>query len=136
MRNKSEESSIPHHPKDVAEMTLNNLSEFSKILEGLSRRTAAAIAGPDFHLSFNRLMDGVNTLSEGVSHIKKLQRIGYLQPVNLLEADLASILSDLYTCYESQPTEYLLELLHEHLPLNMRQWREEGIPALIRARDS
>jgi hypothetical protein len=37
---------------------------------------------------------------------------------------------------ESGQKDYVVELLQTHLPLNLEDWRRDGIPTLIRARDS
>jgi len=139
MRNKADEllnPNDPPHPKDIAEETLRSLIEFSHLLENLCQTSAAALPGPDFPAAFTRLVDGLTTFAEGITDIKRALKIGLLQPVNILEADLVSILQDICISQEKGQEDYMVELLEKHLPLNLKQWRETGIPSLIRARDS
>jgi hypothetical protein len=124
------------HPRELADDTLQHLMEYSLILENLSRSSSELIQDIRFHSSFARLLEGISTFTEAVSHVKVLMKIGLLQPIDLLEADLLSILKDLLNGQQQGQTEYVVSLLKEHLPTNLKQWRESGIPILIRARDS
>ncbi len=118
------------HPREIAEDTLQSLIVFAAQLEQMS--TGAA----DDLEQLPRLVDGVETFSEALMQVKRTLRIGVLQKVSLLEADLISVMSDLADATVAKQNAYCSQLLREHLPLNFKQWREEGIPALIRSRDS
>jgi hypothetical protein len=124
------------HPRELAEETLQTLLEFTKQLEQLSRQAAAKLEAGIKPQEFLRLIDGLETFSAALLQIKQVLRIGVLGPVNVLEADLASVLKDLIDFTEAGNREYVIDLLQNHLPLNIQDWRLEGIPALIRARDS
>jgi len=49
---------------------------------------------------------------------------------------LLSIVKDMVDARESKDGLYLRDLLTIHLPENLKNWQETGVPALIRARDS
>ena len=83
-----------------------------------------------------RLLDGVQTFTEALLQAKQILHVGILDPINILEADLTSIFRDLMQFTESGQREYVIDLLLNHLPLNLEEWRRDGIPTLIRARDS
>jgi hypothetical protein len=125
------------HPRELAEETLQSLFEFTSHLEALSRTAGAKLAeGHPPKQEFSRLLDGVETFSDALLQAKQILRIGRLDPVNVLEADLSSILKDLVQFTESGQRDYVVDLLLQHLPLNLAEWRSQGIPSLIRARDS
>lgn len=125
------------HPRELAEETLQSLIEFTSHLELLSRNAGAKLeAGHAPRHEFMRLIDGVQTFTDALLQAKQILRVGILEPVNVLEADLASIFKDLVQFTESGQREYVIDLLQSHLPLNLADWRREGIPTLIRARDS
>jgi hypothetical protein len=67
---------------------------------------------------------------------KQILRVGVMPSVNLLEVDLHSVLKDLLEFHHRGQREFVVELMREHLPRNLREWRLQGIPELIRARDS
>jgi hypothetical protein len=118
------------HPREIAEDTLQSLIIFAEHLEQMSIESADTLSG------LSRVVDGVQTFSEAVVQVKRTLRIGALQKISLLEADLLSIMRDLADAAEAGQSEFVAQLLREHLPANFRQWRDEGIPALIRSRDS
>lgn len=125
------------HPRELAEETLQSLIEFTSHLELLSRNAGAKlVAGQSPRHEFMRLIDGVQTFTEALLQSRQILHVGILEPVTMLEADLTSILKDLVQFTESGDREYVIELLQNHLPLNLTDWRQSGIPALIRARDS
>jgi len=125
------------HPRELAEETLQSLMEFTSHLELLSKNAGAKlVAGHAPRHEFLRLLDGVQTFTEALLQAKQILHVGLLEPVNLLEADLTSILKDLIQFTESGQKEYVIDLLQTHLPLNLEDWRREGIPTLIRSRDS
>lgn len=125
------------HPRELAEETLQSLIEFTSHLELLSRNAGAKLeAGHAPRHEFMRLIDGVQTFTDALLQAKQILHVGILEPVNVLEADLTSIFKDLVQFTESGQREYVIDLLQNHLPANLEEWRRLGIPALIRSRDS
>ena len=55
--------------------------------------------------------------------------------IDLLELDLLSNLKILLQSQEEKDEGLLQELLRLRLPRSLQEWRETGIPSLIRARD-
>lgn len=130
----------PHIPsRELAEETLQALLEFTLHLEQFSRQAALnqELREPAAaQESFTRLIDGIQTFTDALLSIKQTLRIGRLDPINLLEADLASILQDLLQAQQTQQKEYSIDLMRNHLPVNIEEWRVRGLPILIRSRDS
>ncbi len=124
------------HPREVAEETLQTLKLFTDQLISLSQRIAGDLGSKQADQEFQNLIDGIQTFSDTIVHVRRILRIGLLGTVNVLEADLVSILKDLLQTHHSKDLTYRTALLHEHLPTNLTQWRDEGIPAMIRSRDS
>ncbi|MBC7690407.1 MAG: hypothetical protein H7222_01450 [Methylotenera sp.] len=124
------------HPREIAEDTLQTLKLFTDQLATLSRGTASQIGSTEAELDFQRLLDGIQTLADTVQSVKKILHIGVMPLINILEADLISVLTDLVQTHESKDLSYRAALLSEHLPLNLELWRDEGIPEMIRSRDS
>jgi hypothetical protein len=124
------------HPRELAEETLQSLKEFTGHLAYLSQTAAdkleAGIAPPEFM----KLIDGVETFSDGLLSVKQILRIGRVETVAVLEADMMSILKDIVEFTESGDKAYVLDLLRNHMPVNLADWSREGLPALIRSRDS
>lgn len=123
------------HPREIVEDTLQNLLEFIEFLKHLSLKAADLASQPDFYPEYTRLVDGIATLTDAVTHVKGILKIGVLQPVQILEADLLSILKDLLSSQKSHQWVYVADLLRNHLFGNLQQWKDVGIPALIRSRD-
>ena len=124
------------HPKEVADETLYDLVEFSKILENLSITSATQISQVEFQTQFNRLIDGIGTFTEAVSGVKRILKLGLFNSIQALEVNLLNTLRDILKAKEHRQTEYLTQLLSVDLPENLRNWRESGLPSLIRSRDS
>jgi hypothetical protein len=124
------------HPKEIADETLRHLSEYSEILENLSLTCAGCIDAPEFHGYFVRLVEGISTFTDALWGVKKILRVGLIPQIQVLETDLLSILKDLLSFHEKNETQFTQDLLSQHLPINLRQWREEGLPFLVRLRDS
>jgi phosphoenolpyruvate carboxylase len=124
------------HPRELAEETLQSLSEFASHLESLSRTAADKLEAGAASQDLVRLMEGFETFTDALVQVKQILRVGLLDHVNLLEADLASILKDLVEFTEAGQRDYMADLLRNHLPANLAEWREHGIPALARARDN
>lgn len=123
------------HPKELADETLQHISEYSIILENLSRSCGELTQDPNFHGNFIRLIEGITTFTEAISEVKKILKAVSLQSVNVLEADLLSILKDVLMSQQQNQIQYLTDLLKLHLPENLKQWRESGIPDLIHLQD-
>jgi hypothetical protein len=123
------------HPRELADETLQHLAEYSHILENLSRTCGELAEDPSFHGSFVRLIEGITTFTEAIAEVKKILKASLLQSVNVLEADLLSILKDILMSQQQKQTQYMTDLLKLHLPENLKQWRETGIPDLIHLQD-
>lgn len=123
-------------PKELADQTLRDLLPFTVALERLSIATSQVGEVHEFYIQFTQLIEGIGTFTEAILNARRILRVGIMPSVNLLEADLLSILKDLLQYQEKGETQYMAELLGQHLPLNLQQWREQGIPDLMRSRDS
>jgi len=138
----SEFSDIPEglelvsDPKSIALETLYTLQLFLDNLIGLCARIVDEKEAATKEASYQRLIDGLCTVMESILTARSVLRIGIHPQVNLLEADLLSILKDLLEAAEQGNTEYQNDLLATHLPQNLKEWRHEGIPEMIRCRDS
>jgi hypothetical protein len=124
------------HPKELANETLYNLVEFSKFLETQATTTADCVAGEEFQINFNRLIDGISTFTEAISEVKRVLKLGLFNSIQNLESELLEILKTILKNKELDQTEPLIQLLREDLVKNIIQWREAGLPSLIRSRDS
>lgn len=133
------------HPREMAQDTLELLPTIAGELIQKSQRLAMALReGNEARAllevqTFAALMDGIQTLTEALQECRRILRIGTDQTADILTAELASILSDILKCREESSglkSEYLIQLLEKHLPENLQQWCDEGIPALVRSRDS
>ncbi len=124
------------HPREMAHETLQDLIEFSIVLEKLSRNTAQRANEPDFLENLIHLIDEISTFTEAIIHARITLKMGLIRSVSLLEADLLSILKDLLHGQATGQKVYIISLLNEYLPTNFEQWRTQGIPELIRSRDS
>ena len=124
------------HPKEVAEETLNCLDSFATQLQETSQAAAEKLQSGHPSNEFMQLIDGLKTFSEAIHQVKIILKTSTLAPLPMLEADLLSILKDLFEFTESGDTPYLFELLNKHLPQNLTEWRLQGIPTLRTSRDS
>jgi hypothetical protein len=124
------------HPRELAEETLQSLIEFTAHLENFSRQAADHLEKGKSPHEFVKLVEGIETFTEALVGTKQILRIGLLPAVTSLEADLSSILKDLVLFAESGQRDYVIDLMRNHLPANLADWRVSGIPALIRSRDS
>jgi hypothetical protein len=130
---------LVHDPKSIAIETLCTLQLFLDNLIGLCARIIEEKnAGENARMeaSYERLLEGVGTVMESILTARGVLKIGLHAKVNLLEADLLSILKDLLEASEQGNMDYRDELISIHLPQNLKEWREEGIPEMIRCRDS
>lgn len=124
------------HPRELAEETLQILKTFTERTAALSRSIADDYTNGRKVTQFHKLLDGVETITETLRQVKSILRVGMLQPVDVLEADLASILKDLTDAVQKKDDVYKIQLLGIHLPTNLDEWCSIGIPALSRSRDS
>jgi hypothetical protein len=126
------------HPRELAEDTLQLMKKFCTELSQLSQETAQQleIQDPLAISTFRKLLEGIETFSDSITQTRRTLRIGVLPQMNLLEADLVSLLKDLAVANTTNDEKYRLELLSIHLPKNLEEWRDSGIPAMIRSRDS
>ena len=133
---------MPSHPWELAQSTLNNLLEYSNILDGMSHRAADLLGQESFFKSFTNLIDGLDLFSQGIDGVKRiLQTISpghsaeLRKKIDLLELDLLSNLRILLKSQEDKDQALLQDTLRDQLPRTLQEWRDTGIPSLIRARD-
>ena len=124
------------HPRELAEETLQTLRTYTDSLADLSKRIAREYGSAEANQDYTRLIEGIQTMADTVIHVRKVLRIGILPIVNVLEVDLLSILKDLVETHGAKDPTYRIQLLEDHLPTNLTQWRDTGIPEMIRCRDS
>lgn len=120
--------------KELAEETLQELLPYCEGLSDMSMRVAADLTG--HQREFRQLIDGIEMLIESVVTVRMTLRAGAIQSVKVLEAELLSIMKDLLDAQQAGRAEYLQTILGEHLPAHLEEWRTQGLPALIRCRDS
>lgn len=124
------------HPKQVVQDTLQDLIEFSQVLEGMAAQAAGRTSDVDFPVYFNRLLDGIGTFTEAVSSVKGVLKLGLFNSIQVLESQLLNILQNILIAHQQANSNELARLLSEELPANLKTWRETGLPSLIRSRDS
>ena len=117
------------HPKEIAEETLQSLVEFTKHLESLCDAVAT-----DYQ-KLPRLADGIMTFIDALENVKQILHIGVMPTIQVLEADLASILKDVLDFQQKNQSGFVGTVLKEALVPNLILWRTEGLPHLIRSRD-
>jgi len=122
------------HPREIAEETLQSLVEFTRHLERMCEETAKDIT------LLPRLADGITTFIDALENVKQILHVSLAssgtRSVQVLEADLASILRDMLEYRQKKEMGFLASILGDALSPNLALWRTEGLPALIRARDS
>ena len=124
------------HPKEVAHDTLQDLLKFTNNLEGQSRVISSAFESKNFLSLLTQLIDGISVFTEGIYNAKRILQIDTLLEADEAEADLLSILKELLNCQQNGYKARMKELLGQHLPRCFQKWRDSGIPAIIRSRDS
>ncbi len=127
---------ITAHPRELAQETLQALRIFSDTLVKLCGRITQEQDAMILSRDFLRLVEGLQTLAETIRSVKRVLRIGVIEPVGFLEADLTSTLSDMLEAKTKKQTDFLKEIIQGDLTDNLTRWRDEGIPALIRVRDT
>lgn len=118
------------HPKEIAEETLQSLVEFTKHLEDLCEAVAID------QQKLPKLADGIMTFIDALTNVKQILHIGIMPSVQVLEADLASILRDVLDFQQKKQYDYVSGVIRDALAPNLALWRTEGLPNLIRSRDS
>jgi hypothetical protein len=118
------------HPKEIAEETLQSLVEFTKHLEEM-----CTLVSED-HSKLPKLADGITTFIDALANVKQILRIGIMPSIQVLEADLVSILRDMLEFQQKKQIDYVAMTVRDALSSNLALWRTEGLPFLIRSRDS
>lgn len=122
---------------ELVQETLQDLIEFSSILEGLCQQCSdTSQKKADFLKYFIQLIDGLSIFIEAIAHVVQLMNLDILQPVNRLELELLSILRELEESHETGRIKGMEEKIKNRLSPNLFEWRTKGLPALIRARDN
>jgi hypothetical protein len=125
------------HPREIAEDTLQALIEFSTHLEKLCHDISSELLeSPPKVEKLQRLADGITTFIDALSGVKQILHVGNLSVIQVLEADLLSILKDVFEYQKKSEFHFAATVIREALVANLTQWRTEGIPSLIRLRDS
>jgi hypothetical protein len=150
------------HPREIAEETLKHLLEFTYHLEKFSQNAAEAVYQYQLNNKDDKktktfpeitaLVDGVSTFIDSLFHVKRILRIGLNEEdiarfnsnptqsitglLVLLETDLLEILKETLEFLQKKELLNVAEMLREHLSANIIEWREKGIPAIIRSRDT
>jgi hypothetical protein len=125
------------HPRELAEDTLDSLMVFTDHLARLAIE-AGELFNKGEHPSFElaKFFDGMQTFSDAVESSKQVIKPGHIESLHVLQVDLLSLMQDTINAYHDNDSAYLTDLLVKHIPENMTRWRETGIPALMRSRDS
>ena len=124
------------HPREMADETLQTLIPFSLHIEELCAVVAARFRAGESPPEFTRLIDDIQVFSDAYQSVKQVMRLGLITSIQVLEADLVSIMKDALTYSQNGNPGYVAELLETHLPQNLREWREVGIPTILKARQS
>lgn len=117
------------HPKEIAEETLQSLIEYTKHLEALCETVAVDQS------KLPKLADGITTFIDALTNVKHILHIGIMPSVQVLEADLASILKDILEYQQKKQFQHVGIVSRDALAPNLALWRTEGLPQLIRSRD-
>jgi hypothetical protein len=125
------------HPRELAEDTLQSLVAFTEHLSNLAT-TAGELFQKGEHPSIElaKFFDGMQTFSDAFESAKQVIKPGHIESLHVLQVDLLSLMQDTIDAYHENNSAYLADLLVKHIPENLSRWRESGIPALIRSRDS
>lgn len=125
------------HPRELAEETLQSLVAFTDHLARLAIE-AGRLFNQGEHPSFElaKFFDGMQTFSDAVESSKQVIKPGHIEGLHVLQVDLLSLMQDTIDAYHANDHKYLADLLEKHIPENMARWRDKGLPALMRSRDS
>lgn len=118
-------------PEELARETLQTLKLFTGHLISLSYQAAQEPDSVQSLKCFQRLLDGIQTFVDTVSTTKAVLQKHHENAVNILEADLLSILKDMLEAENTGDAAYRRDLLLVHLPKNLEDWRDSGIEKLI-----
>jgi hypothetical protein len=128
------------HPKELAEDTLQSLLPFLEKLTQLALRASAARSKKDFRESYTRVVDGISTFFDAIASAKDILKIqeheSSAQIAARLTEETTALMRELLAMQEGGMLEQLQARLASGLPEKLAQWRDQGIPALIRSRDS
>jgi len=128
------------HPKELAEETLQSLIPFLDQLSTMGLRAAASRSPKEFRDAYGRVIDGIATFFDAVASAKQILKTREDEPagkiVGKLTDDTTALMRELLALQEGQMFENLKAHLSERLPAQLARWRDEGVPALIRSRDS
>lgn len=125
------------HPREIAEETLQSLVEFSAHLESLCAETSRQLlSSPPKTEMLPRIADGITTFIDALTNVKTILHVGIMPKVQILEADLLSILKDMLEYQRKSEYHFVGQVIQDALITNLIQWRTDGIPTLIRLRDS
>lgn len=128
------------HPQELAQDTLQTLSEYLPVLENLCGVSANLLAlegmSHEFHIQFGKLVEGITTFTDAMSVLKKVLRIHGNPKLERLEKNLFAALKGILVHHELREALQIQELLRLQLCENIIEWQLEGIPYLQRSRDS
>ena len=98
-------------PHELVEDTLQTLLAFTERLIGLSRGIIPADRGS--RTGFLKLIDGLQTFSEGVTGVKTLLAIDKIEKIDSLETELLRPLRDLLTASQGGKNDVLADILQQ-----------------------
>lgn len=125
------------HPRELAEETLQSLIAFTDHLAKLAIAAGELFKkGEHPSIELAKFFDGMQTFSDAVESSKQVIKPGHIEGLHVLQVDLLSLMQDTIDAYHENNHAYLADLLLTHLPENMARWRDKGLPALMRSRDS
>jgi hypothetical protein len=125
---------IDHPQRDLALETVDLLTDFT----GDLIRECRELGGHSGEkLDFHRLIDGVSTVTEGVTQLKVFIQQGTSgqapeewETIDTLESDLLSLLTHLLKAQETGNQQVRSHLLAEDLPEHFAKWQSLGFPKL------
>ena len=91
---------VLRHPREVAEETLQTLLIFTRRLPSLCKQVADQVEASEGETLFQTLLDHMQIFTDSIQTVKQILHIGINQTINLLEADLGSILKDLLDAHQ------------------------------------
>ncbi|HUP55987.1 MAG TPA: hypothetical protein VM598_00940 [Bdellovibrionota bacterium] len=128
------------HPKELAEDTLQSLLPFLNQLSDMSLRTGAANTQKEFQDAYGKLIDGIATFFDAVGSARQILKIqpeeNAGQICDRLTDETTAIMKDMLNLYEASKFELMRAALSQRMPALFARWKADGVPALIRSRDS
>ncbi|MCM2324666.1 MAG: hypothetical protein NDJ90_15510 [Oligoflexia bacterium] len=122
-------------PNLIVAETLETLVEFTDHLVAYSREAAQALRdGSAGRAELDHLLQNLGVFTESLNGVKRILGGEACQETAIIEVDLLSILSDTLEFYQQGQYAYAAEMLESHLPSNLTEWRDQGLPALAAAR--